>query len=103
MLWNMVTQVQHGCCTLDLTVAVKTLGCQQPAMEERGTLPLPNKKNYSKGKSVRREAIAKKMSLSKGGVKFQTLDKWLSRLFNVSKGTWPPGSLSLPQSLPIIG
>lgn len=29
-------------------------------------------------------------------VKFQTRDKQLGRLFNISRGTWPPGSPRVP-------
>ena len=34
-------------------------------------------------------------------VKLQTQDKWLKCLLNISKPTWPSGSPSIPQSLPV--
>ena len=34
---------------------------------------------------------------------FQTQDKPLRCLFNISKRTWLPGSPSIPQSLPVTG
>lgn len=37
------------------------------------------------------------------GIKFQTGDKWLRCLFDVSKQTWLPGFLNIPQSLPVTG
>lgn len=34
-------------------------------------------------------------------VKFQTQDKWLRYILNMSKQTWPTGSASIPQFLPV--
>lgn len=53
------------------------------------------RKTIKKENLLEGKLLPRIMSLSKGSVKFQTLDKMAELPVNISKGTWLPSSLNL--------